>query len=167
MSFFKAGIKPQKILLIRTLDSGKTMVAQWLVQETGFPYTSIDDCRIRHGDGSIEGEERAWEKILAICRKPAPGILEFCGMGPAWRKSGMTFSAPRSRCRSSGLCSRWIPAETGPNSGRKRSLRHSRGHRWKILYRSSTMKSDFPGVHPEPGITFSCNTEGISGDCFC
>ena len=39
-------------------------------------------CRIHYGDGTPSGEERAWENFLAICRKPAPGILEFSGMGP-------------------------------------------------------------------------------------
>jgi DNA polymerase III delta prime subunit len=73
---------PKKILLIGTPGSGKTTVAQRLARETGFPYASIDGCRIRYGDGTVEGEECAWEHFLAICRKPAPGILEFCGMGP-------------------------------------------------------------------------------------
>jgi len=75
-------IKHQKILIIGTLGSGKTTVAQQLAQDTGFPYASIDNCRIRYGDGTIEGEERAWEHFLAICRTSTPGILEFCGMGP-------------------------------------------------------------------------------------
>jgi hypothetical protein len=78
----KEKIKSQKILLIGTLGSGKTTIAELLTQDTGFPYTSIDDCRVKYGDDSIEGEERAWEKFLAICHEPAPGILEFCGMGP-------------------------------------------------------------------------------------
>jgi hypothetical protein len=30
----------------------------------------------------VEGEERAWEHFLAACRKPSPGILEFCGLDP-------------------------------------------------------------------------------------
>ncbi len=75
-------ITPQKILLIGTLGSGKTTVAQRLAQDTGFRYASIDGCRIRYGDGTAEGEERAWEHFLAICREPAPGILECCGLGP-------------------------------------------------------------------------------------
>jgi hypothetical protein len=75
-------IKPQKILLIGTLGSGKTTIAQQLARDAGLPYESIGDCRIRNGDGTFEGEERAWEKFLAACRKPAPGILEFSGMGP-------------------------------------------------------------------------------------
>jgi hypothetical protein len=81
LSAEKQKIKPQKILIIGTLGSGKTTVAQQLAQDTGFPYASIDGCRIRYGDGTVEGEEWAWEKFLEICRKPAPGILEFCGMG--------------------------------------------------------------------------------------
>jgi deoxyadenosine/deoxycytidine kinase len=39
-------IKPRKILIIGTLGSGKTTVAQRLARDTGFPYASIDDCRI-------------------------------------------------------------------------------------------------------------------------
>ena len=73
---------PKKILLIGTLGSGKTTVAQRLARDTGFPYASIDGCRIRYGDGTAGGEERAGENFLAICRKPAPGILECCGLGP-------------------------------------------------------------------------------------
>ena len=75
-------IKPRKILLIGTLGSGKTTVARRLARDTGLPHVSIDGCRIRYGDGTVTGEERAWEKFLAICRRPAPGILEFSGMGP-------------------------------------------------------------------------------------
>jgi AAA+ superfamily predicted ATPase len=70
-------IKPRKILLIGTLGSNKTTIAQQLARDTGFPYESIDECRICHGDGTVDGEERAWEHFLAECRKPAPGILEF------------------------------------------------------------------------------------------
>ncbi len=70
-------IKPRKILLIGTLGSNKTTIAQQLARDTGFPYESIDGCRIRYSDGTVEGEERAWEQFLAECRKPAPGILEF------------------------------------------------------------------------------------------
>ena len=73
---------PKKILLIGTPGSGKTTIAQQLARDTGFPYASIDGCRIRYGDGTAGGEERAWEHFLAICRKPAPGILECCGLGP-------------------------------------------------------------------------------------
>jgi len=73
---------PKKILLIGTPGSGKTTIAQQLARDTGFPYASIDGCRIRYGDGTAGGEEQAWEHFLAICRRPAPGILECCGMGP-------------------------------------------------------------------------------------
>ena len=75
-------IKPRKILIIGTLGSGKTTLAELLARDTGYPYASIDTCRIHYGDGTPSGEERAWENFLAICRKPAPGILEFSGMGP-------------------------------------------------------------------------------------
>ena len=76
----KLTIKPQKILIIGTLGSGKTTIAELLAQDTGFPYASIDDCRIRYGDGTISGEERAGDHFLALCSASTPGILEFSGM---------------------------------------------------------------------------------------
>ena len=57
---------PRKILLIGTLGSGKTTVAQRLARDTGFPYASIDGCRIRYGDGTVDGEERTWENFLHL-----------------------------------------------------------------------------------------------------
>jgi hypothetical protein len=75
-------LKPRKILLIGTLGSGKTTIAELLARDTGFPYASIDGCRIRYGDGTVSGEDCAWDHFLEICRRPAPGILEFSGMGP-------------------------------------------------------------------------------------
>ncbi len=78
----KLTMKPRKILIIGTLGSGKTILAELLARDTGFPYASIDTCRIRYGDGTVFGEERAWDHFLALCREPAPGILEFSGMGP-------------------------------------------------------------------------------------
>jgi hypothetical protein len=82
LSAERPGLKPQKILLIGTLGSGKTTIAQQLSRDTGLSYESIDDCRIRYGNGTIKGEDCAWENFLAACREPAPGILEFSGMGP-------------------------------------------------------------------------------------
>jgi hypothetical protein len=73
---------PRKILIIGTLGSGKTTIAELLARDTGFPYASIDGCRTRYGDGTVSGEDCAWNHFLEICRRPAPGILEFCGMGP-------------------------------------------------------------------------------------
>ena len=102
-------IKPPKILLIGTLGSGKTTIAQRLARDTGLPYESIDDCRIRYGDGTVDGEDRAWENFLAACREPAPGILEFSGMGPH-AENVREDLPPESRCRSSGSCSRWKSA---------------------------------------------------------
>jgi len=75
-------ISPRKILLIGTLGSGKTTLAEYLVRDTGFPYASIDECRIRYGDGTVSGEDCAWDHFLEICGKPTPGILEFSGGGP-------------------------------------------------------------------------------------
>jgi hypothetical protein len=75
-------IAPKKILLIGTLGSGKTTLAELLSRDTGFPYASIDECRIRFGDGTMSGEERARDHFLQDCSRPAPGILEFSGVGP-------------------------------------------------------------------------------------
>ena len=75
-------ISPQKVLIIGTLGSGKTTLAEYLARDTGFPYASIDECRIRYGDGTVSGEDSAWDHFLEFCRKPSPGILEFCGLGP-------------------------------------------------------------------------------------
>lgn len=72
----------RKILIIGTLGSGKTTLALALSQETGYPYTSIDDCRIRYSDGTSDGEDAAWHYFLMACRDPSPGILEFSGGGP-------------------------------------------------------------------------------------
>jgi hypothetical protein len=75
-------ITPQKILLIGTPGSGKTTLAEYLAKDTGFSYGSIDECRIRYGDGTLPGEDRAWDHFLKDCSRPAPQILEFSGMGP-------------------------------------------------------------------------------------
>jgi len=78
----KPATSPRKILLIGTLGSGKTTVAESLSRDTGFPYASIDECRIQYGDGTASGEDCAWDHFLEDCRRPEPGILEFSGGGP-------------------------------------------------------------------------------------
>ncbi len=77
----RLAISPWKILLIGTLGSGKTTLAELLVRDTGFPYASIDECRIRYGDGTISGEDCAWDHFLEICGSSTPAILEFSGGG--------------------------------------------------------------------------------------
>ena len=161
-------IKPQKILIIGTLGSGKTTVAQRLARDTGFPYASIDSCRIRYGDGTVEGEERAWENFLAICRKPAPGILEFCGMGPHVVEvrdnllcstvpvSVIWLVLPLDTCIArASQRQKKIPVSIPMGTCRIFCAAHPRWNRY------------FLGYHMEPGITFSCNTAGIFRDCFC
>ncbi len=85
-------IPPSKILLVGTMGSGKTTVAKRLAKDTGFPYTSIDDCRMKYGDGTMVGEDLAWDHFLAACANPAPAILEFSGCGPHAKE---TFDALR------------------------------------------------------------------------
>lgn len=75
-------ISPQKILLIGTLGSGKTTLAKYLVRDTGFGYASIDKSRIRYGDNTISGEDRASDHFLETCGSISPAILEFSGGGP-------------------------------------------------------------------------------------
>ncbi|MDO9326326.1 MAG: hypothetical protein Q7T80_15355 [Methanoregula sp.] len=75
-------ISPRKILLIGTLGSGKTTLAEYLARDTGFPFSSIDECRIRFGDGTVSGEDCAWDHFLEICGSSTPAILEFSGGGP-------------------------------------------------------------------------------------
>jgi hypothetical protein len=75
-------ISPRKILLIGTLGSGKTTIAEYLAQDTGFLYASIDECRVRYADGTVEGEDSAWDHFLELCGRSAPQILEFSGGGP-------------------------------------------------------------------------------------
>jgi hypothetical protein len=73
---------PRKILLIGTLGSGKTTLAEYLARDTGFPYVSIDECRIRYSNSTVEGEDCAWDHFLELCSTPVPQILEFSGGGP-------------------------------------------------------------------------------------
>jgi predicted kinase len=79
-------ISPRKILLIGTLGSGKTTLAEYLTRDTGFPYASIDECRIRYADGTMAGEDTAWDRFLELCSMPGSGVLEFSGMGPHARE---------------------------------------------------------------------------------
>jgi len=75
-------ISPRKILLIGTMGSGKTTVAEHLARDTGFSYASIDACRMKFGDGTMDGEDLAWDHFLGSCANPLPAILEFSGCGP-------------------------------------------------------------------------------------
>ena len=72
-------IQPGKILIVGTMGSGKTMVAERLARETGSRYASIDACRVRYGDGTLAGEDAAWDHFLAACAAPTPAVLEFSG----------------------------------------------------------------------------------------
>jgi len=75
-------IQPQKVLLIGTMGSGKTTVAERLARDAGFSYASIDDCRLQYGDGTMAGEICAWDHFLAMCENASPAVLEFSGCGP-------------------------------------------------------------------------------------
>ena len=73
---------PGKILLISTLGSGKTTLAELLARDYCIPFASIDACRVRYGDGTMDGEDCAYDHFLARCKKPGPCIIEFSGIGP-------------------------------------------------------------------------------------
>jgi GTPase SAR1 family protein len=75
-----------KILLIGTPGSGKTTLAEHLARDFSLPYVSIDECRILYSDGTIVGENCAWDHFLDQCTIPGPCILEFSGMGPHARE---------------------------------------------------------------------------------
>ncbi len=77
---------PGKVLLIGTLGSGKTTLAELLARAFFIPYASIDACRVRFGDGTMTGEDCAWEHFLKLCKMPGPYVLEFSGMGPHARE---------------------------------------------------------------------------------
>jgi len=51
------------ILLIGNMYSGKTTLAKELEKKTKFKRFSIDDYRIKYGDGTVPGENKAWDKL--------------------------------------------------------------------------------------------------------
>ena len=103
---------PRKILLIGTLGSGKTTVAQRLARDTGFPYASIDGCRIRYGDGTVDGEERTWENFLHLiyideprkCAGWSDGVSGPCGQNlTGWCMSVLPFRRNRKNSQNQDL----------------------------------------------------------------
>lgn len=74
--------KGPKILMIGTLGAGKTTFAEYVSKRMGIPYIGIDDCRRQVGDGTFEGEYRAWARFIDVCSAPEASILEFTGGGP-------------------------------------------------------------------------------------
>lgn len=74
--------KGPKIMIIGTLGAGKTTFAEYVSKRMGIPYIGIDDCRRQIGDGTFEGEYRAWVRFIDVCSAPEASILEFSGGGP-------------------------------------------------------------------------------------
>ncbi|QYZ79774.1 hypothetical protein E2N92_10200 [Methanofollis formosanus] len=106
----RESLPPAKILLVGTLGSGKTTVAEHLSDRTGIPYRSIDRYREEHGDGTVAGEYRAQTAFMEACSATRPAVIEFSGCGPhagmaavALRESGLPVSviwldAPEKIC---------------------------------------------------------------------
>ncbi|NJD76235.1 MAG: hypothetical protein FIB08_03960 [Candidatus Methanoperedens sp.] len=74
--------KGPKILVIGTLGAGKTTFSKYISNRMGLPFTGIDDCRRRFGDGTFVGEYRAWTEFIKTCGMPGGTVLEFSGGGP-------------------------------------------------------------------------------------
>lgn len=69
------------ILIIGNLNSGKTSIAKKLVTILALNTISIDDLRIKYGDGTFSKEYLAWSNFFEIIENEEPIILEFSGAG--------------------------------------------------------------------------------------
>jgi len=162
-------LRAKKILLIGTLGAGKTTIALDLAKRTGYPYVSIDECRIQHSDSTIPGEESAWRYFLAACAEPAPGILEFSGGGPhvhevreALLDSGLPVSIvwldlPHETCiERASLRQKYVPAPFpwGPIDISVQAIYSSIERAWDTVWcaepRFHTMRMRFQGSTPYP-----------------
>jgi hypothetical protein len=53
-----------------------------MAERLGWRFTSIDDCRRVHGDGSPAGELRAWAEFVSRAAEAGEVVLECSGVGP-------------------------------------------------------------------------------------
>lgn len=105
-----------KVLVLGNLGAGKTTLARPLAARLGWRFTSIDDCRRTHGDGSPAGELRAWAAFVAQAAGAGGLVLECSGVGPqlpllrlALQTSGdrvgvLWVDAPRGLCQERVRC---------------------------------------------------------------
>ena len=105
-----------KVLVLGNLGAGKTTLALPLAARLGWRFTSIDDCRRAHGDGSPAGELRAWAAFVAQAAGAGGLVLECSGVGPqlpllhlALQASGdrvgvLWVDAPSELCRERVRC---------------------------------------------------------------
>ncbi len=70
------------IYIFGNLNSGKTTLSQQIQRRLPeFPYLSLDEYRIRFGDGTEQGEQLACEYFLAAVKQQENAIVEFTGYG--------------------------------------------------------------------------------------
>lgn len=70
------------IYIFGNLNSGKTTLSQQIQGRLPeFPYLSLDEYRIRFGDGTEQGEQLACEYFLAAVKQQENAIVEFTGYG--------------------------------------------------------------------------------------
>lgn len=71
----------KNILVIGNLNSGKTTISKKLERSLNIRSTSIDDLRVKYGDGTFSKEYLSWSKFFEIIEDGDPIILEFSGAG--------------------------------------------------------------------------------------
>nr|MBF4381899.1 hypothetical protein [Vibrio anguillarum] len=70
------------IYIFGNLNSGKTMLSKQMQGRLPeFTYLSLDEYRIRFGDGTEQGEQLACEHFLAAVKQQENAIVEFTGYG--------------------------------------------------------------------------------------
>jgi len=81
--------RPQKILVIGNINSGKTTVAKMIKERIGCKLISIDDLRVKYNAESFYNEYLAWSEFLKYCGyefgeeyQDKTILLEFTGCGP-------------------------------------------------------------------------------------
>ncbi|MCE9635763.1 MAG: hypothetical protein K8T90_08665 [Planctomycetes bacterium] len=100
-----------KVLVLGNVGAGKSTLVSALAARREWRSASIDASRRTHGDGSADGELRAWAAFVSAARSAGPLLLECTGVGPqipllrlALRSSGdkigvLWLRAPIDVCR--------------------------------------------------------------------